>query len=247
MKIIVIGEICHDIFIYGRVDRMSPEAPVPVFIPIEKEKNDGMAGNVVLNLKSLRPQFKTISLHQTHRITKTRYVEKKSNHMFMRVDEGENNIDKLYVEDDLISIIKDMDAVIISDYDKGFLNDDIILKISNNSKFSVLDSKRKLNSQIIDSFDFIKLNEKEYERNVFRPSDLSKLVITLGSDGAKFNNRVYPSLSPKETIDVSGAGDTFVAAFTVKFLETQDVEQSILYANDMASIVVSKRGVAVPF
>ena len=50
----------------------------------------------------------------------------------------------------------------------------------------------------------------------------------------------------KETIDVSGAGDTFTASFTLKYLETKDVSESIIFANKMASIVVSKRGVTTP-
>jgi ribokinase len=70
--------------------------------------------------------------------------------------------------------------------------------------------------------------------------------VTLGSKGAKYMNNVYPSPDPRETIDVSGAGDTFTASFTVKYLETKDVEKSIIYANKMASIVVQKRGVSVP-
>jgi ribokinase len=57
---------------------------------------------------------------------------------------------------------------------------------------------------------------------------------------------VYPSPDPKETIDVSGAGDTFTASFTLKYLETHDVSESIIFANKMASIVVSKRGVTTP-
>ena len=59
-------------------------------------------------------------------------------------------------------------------------------------------------------------------------------------------DKIFPSPDPKETIDVSGAGDTFTASFTVKYLETKNIEKSIIYANQMASIVVSKRGVTTP-
>ena len=59
-------------------------------------------------------------------------------------------------------------------------------------------------------------------------------------------NDIYPSPDPKETIDVSGAGDTFLAAFTIKYLETQDTSESIKYANTLSSIVVGKRGVVTP-
>jgi sugar/nucleoside kinase (ribokinase family) len=70
--------------------------------------------------------------------------------------------------------------------------------------------------------------------------------VTLGSKGAKYIDTIYPSPDPKETIDVSGAGDTFTASFTLKYLQTKNVEESIIFANKMSSIVVSKRGVATP-
>ena len=54
MKILVIGELCIDKFIYGSVTRMCPEAPVPVLNPTEEIENRGMAGNVVENLKVLK-------------------------------------------------------------------------------------------------------------------------------------------------------------------------------------------------
>jgi sugar/nucleoside kinase (ribokinase family) len=89
------------------------------------------------------------------------------------------------------------------------------------------------------------LNEKESLQN----SELLKfnnILITLGSRGTKFNNELYPSPNPQETIDVSGAGDTFTSSFILKYIETGDIKSSIIWANEMASIVVSKRGVATP-
>ena len=64
--------------------------------------------------------------------------------------------------------------------------------------------------------------------------------------GAQFNDIIYPSPNPQETIDVSGAGDTFTASFILKYFETKNTYQSIEFANKMSSIVVSKRGVATP-
>ena len=52
-KILVIGDSCSDIFIYGNIERICPEAPVPVFNPTHKTKNGGMAKNVVKNLEAL--------------------------------------------------------------------------------------------------------------------------------------------------------------------------------------------------
>ena len=77
MKILVIGELCVDRFMYCDVKRLSPEAPVPVLNPIEVIKNKGMAGNVVENLKALYDEAEVIHWSQSDNIIKTRYVDKK--------------------------------------------------------------------------------------------------------------------------------------------------------------------------
>ncbi len=244
-KILVIGEKCLDRFMYCDVSRFSPEAPVPVLNPIEIVENDGMAGNVVRNILAMKSDSLVSHWYQDEIITKTRFVEKKSNHMFLRLDDGETNISKVELIDERIEELSNFNIVIVSDYDKGFMTNDDLLTIGKNSKMSILDSKRKLSKEIVNSFTFVKLNEKESLQN----SDLlecKNILVTLGSKGTKFNEEVYPSPNPQETIDVSGAGDTFTSAFILKYLETGDIKTSIIYANEMSSIVVSKRGVAVP-
>ncbi len=52
-KVLVIGDSCEDVFVYGNIERICPEAPVPVFIPTHTTKNPGMAKNVVTNFNSL--------------------------------------------------------------------------------------------------------------------------------------------------------------------------------------------------
>ena len=245
MEITVIGELCNDVFVYGDTKRLSPEAPVPVFNPKHTETNLGMAGNVVENLRALNKDIKINFIHQQTPITKTRYVDDKSNHMFIRVDE-ENEIDELVLTEDIIRTITDSDAVIVSDYHKGFLTETTVSEICYYSKFSVTDSKKLIGTSTLSCFDFIKLNESEFKQHEFNQHWLNKIIITLGAKGAKHNGIVYPSPDPKETIDVSGAGDTFTASFTLKYLETYDIPESIIFANKMASIVVSKRGVTTP-
>jgi len=249
MKVLVIGELCIDRFVYGIVKRMSPEAPVPVLNPVEITENQGMAGNVVSNLKSLIDDVEVIHWHQATNIEKIRFVEKKSNHMFIRVDEGElKPIDKLsFLSREQRRTINESDVVIISDYDKGFLSDDIIKEISKLAPLSILDSKRKLTKDIIEYITFIKLNESEYENNkdlVNQKTD--KFIITLGSKGAMYLGTIHSSNNPQDTIDVSGAGDTFVASFALKYLKTENVKESIEYANDVCANVVNKKGVATP-
>ena len=143
MNILVIGEVCTDKFIYCKINRLSPEAPVPILSPTCTTKNSGMAGNVVANLKALEPTCITMLLGQTEVITKTRYIEEKSNHMFLRVDEGEENITPIKWSKDFETIIKDSDLVIVSDYNKGFLDNTNLWNIGHLSKLSILDTKRK--------------------------------------------------------------------------------------------------------
>lgn len=247
MTITVIGELCDDIFVYGDAKRLSPEAPVPVLTHTHIEKNFGMAGNVMENLKSLDPTLRVVLFHQETKIKKTRYVDDKSNHMFLRVDEGEDNIDTFNLNTSKTNAIRNSDVVIISDYNKGFLDVETLIEIGKNSKLSIIDTKKKLTKEIIDAFSFIKLNEIEYNTNEsIADENKEKFIITLGMKGAKHNNIIYPSPAPKQTMDVSGAGDTFTASFILKYKETNNISESIIFANSMAAIVVSKRGVTTP-
>lgn len=249
IKVLVIGESCTDRFIYGDAERLSPEAPIPVFIPRYVKTNSGMAANVALNFKGLvfDDEYFVDLVTQDTEIFKTRYVEDKSNHPFLRVDEFEDQVKRIIIDDDIVSKINNSDLVIVSDYDKGFLTEEDLIKISTNSKISVLDTKKKLSKEILENhYDFIKLNEKEFAQNYTEDENiLKKLVITLGSKGAKYMGIAHPSESPRETVDVSGAGDTFTAAFAYKYHQTKDVSVAITFANKIATRMVSKRGVTV--
>jgi bifunctional ADP-heptose synthase (sugar kinase/adenylyltransferase) len=247
MVITVIGELCRDVFKYGNVTRLCPEAPVPVLTDVYKELNWGMAGNVQENLLAHNPELNINLIHQKNLIKKTRYIDDKTNHMFLRVDEGENEVDTLILTPETVQTITESDLVIVSDYNKGFLTEEVLVQIGKLSKLSIIDTKKVISNDLIDSFTFIKLNEYEYQRNKnISDKNKDKFIITLGMNGAKHNDIIFPSPSPKQTIDVSGAGDTFTAFFSLKYFETKNISESITFANQMASIVVSKRGVATP-
>lgn len=247
-KILIIGENCTDVFTYGDVERLSPEAPVPVFKPKKDVKNLGMAGNVYKNVKSLTQNFEITFWTQKEEIVKQRLVDEKTNHMLLRVDTGENNLMKpLDLTEDKLLSVSDFDVVIISDYNKGFITEEIFLKIGTQSKLLFVDSKRKLSEKIVKVCDFIKLNLNESHNNVDLISKFpEKFIITLGAQGAKYLNQIFPSPKPQETIDVSGAGDTFISSLVIKYLETNNITESINFANKMSSLVVSKRGVVTP-
>ncbi len=243
-KILIIGEQCIDEFIYCEVNRLSPEAPVPVLNPVKTTTNNGMAGNVYENVCVLNKNANVILISQDKDITKTRYVDVKSNHMFLRVDTGEDKIDRFITDSEIEASIKEADAVIVSDYNKGFLDNTDLWNIGHLAKLSILDTKRKLTPDVANKFSFIKLNESESKNN--KHLNPKNIIVTLGSKGAYYNGELIPQPNPQQTIDVSGAGDTFVAAFALKFLETLEERISIEYANEMAGVVVSRRGVVTP-
>jgi bifunctional ADP-heptose synthase (sugar kinase/adenylyltransferase) len=206
-----------------------------------------MAGNVRENLWAHDSSLRISLIHQTNPITKTRYIDDKTNYMFLRVDEGEDDIDKLVLTPEKIEDISESDLVIISDYNKGFLDEEVLIQIGKLSKLSIIDTKKTISNDLINSFTFIKLNEHEYQKNKnISDKNKNKFIITLGMNGAKHDDIVFLSPHPKQTIDVSGAGDTFTAFFSLKYYETKNISESIKFANQMASIVVSKRGVTTP-
>lgn len=248
IKILVIGELCVDRFVYGEVNRLCPEAPVPVINPIETKENRGMAGNVVENLKALHNDIEVLHWHQNENIVKTRYVDKKTNQMLLRVDEEKsNNTPLMFLTADQRKTLSESDIVIISDYKKGYLSNASIKTISELSNFTVLDSKRVLNWDAIQSIDFVKLNTIEYNNNKeLADKHPEKVLITRGERGVDYNGVNYESPNPQETIDVSGAGDTFTASFALKYFLTNDIETSINFANEVCADVVNKKGVSLP-
>ena len=244
MKVLVIGETCVDKFVYCNAKRLSPEAPVPVLNPLYTVNNPGMAGNTFENVKVLAPDATMASITQKDTITKTRYVEEKSNHMFLRVDEGEKFDCQFQWGMFADSSIAEADVVIVSDYNKGFLTNADLKEIARKSKLSILDSKRQLTNDIIEGFTFVKLNESERLNNPDLTTD--NIITTLGKKGAEYKNILFESPNPQDTIDVSGAGDTFIASFIVKYYQLQDIKAAIKFANRKSAEVVTKRGVVTP-
>jgi len=245
MRILIIGESCRDVFCYGECNRMCPEAPVPVFNPMEIISNPGMAMNVRRNIETLGKIKVDMHTNQNwKKITKTRYIDHRTNHMFMRLDENDSEYANTHDLDSLI--YKNFDAVVISDYDKGFLSCDDINTIASRSTCVFLDTKKILGDWCA-HVSYIKINEHEYKRNkhiIDKKPDLykKKLIVTMGSKGCLYGDSVYPV--PKVEIkDLSGAGDTFIAALVVKYVETKNIETSIHHANQCATSVVQKRGV----
>ena len=240
-KVLLIGEQCDDIFIYGDTPRLSPEGPAPVFIPTREVYNGGMGMNVMGNLMALGVDVDFE--HQKFPITKTRHIHESSNTLLLRIDE-EKNIDN--IGDRLPKLdFWDYSMVVVSDYNKGFLTEEDIAYIAYKHPNVICDTKKKLGEWCRD-LRFIKLNRSEFENNkeFIEENDwiLEKLIITLDKDGCMYNGTSYPT-EQVEIMDISGAGDTFVAGFVKMFLDTEDIPQSIQFANRCSAQVVQKRGV----
>ena len=243
MRVLVVGESCIDNFTYGEANRLTPEAPVPVFNSSENVIVEGMAMNVRNNIKSLGAEVSIHTNSNWRLVEKTRFIDHRTNHMFLRVDK---NDDKISHTTDLKKIdFGKYDGVVISDYNKGFLSEDDIRYISENHELVFLDTKKIL-GDYCDKIRFIKINNSEYmgSERFTDKSIRDKLIVTLGSKGCMYKGETF-SVIKTEVKDVAGAGDTFMAGFTVKYLQTKDIIESIKFANECATIVVQKRGVSV--
>ena len=245
-KVLVIGDSCEDVFQYGVCERLSPEAPVPIFNPTMKNSNHGMAGNVYMNLLSLGIEADLIS---NTGITKTRIVDEVSNQILVRIDEndGVDEIRSDFLEGLDFTIY---DAIIISDYNKGFISQANIQYISTKHNMVFLDTKKKL-GKWVDNIDFIKINEIEYKNNT-QYLDLfyrNNLIVTLGGRGAYLRNKSikkeFPIEKSHSVRDLSGAGDTFLAGLVAEFIKSNDISKAIIFANKCASWAVSQKGVVI--
>mgnify|MGYP003127312980 FL=1 len=243
-KVLVIGDSCKDIFVYGDIHRVCPEAPVPVFNPTHQTENDGMAKNVVRNLEALGCNVKLISNNNS--IKKIRYVDKRSNQMVLRVDE--NDTCRSINDDELKYVEKQgetFDAVIVSDYCKGFLDEGDIHHIADKCNNVFLDTKKFLGDWC-KHINFIKINEFEHKKNFERipnyPDMVDKLIITQGKKGCMFKETMFPT-EEVPVKDVSGAGDTFLAGLVCKYIKTKDIKKSIRFAQECTMKVVQKHGV----
>lgn len=246
-NVLIIGDTCIDKFVYGTIARLAPEAPVPVLNPLYEETNDGMAGNVVANLKALG--INTHFICTLKNTIKTRYVDDRSGQILLRVDENDktDRIDKgviRVINNNIVNGIQ-MDAIIISDYDKGFLEEEDIQYICENNKNVFIDTKKILDKWCVKA-SFIKINHVEYEHTEYNLKHLNiedKLVVTLSNKGCRYKDKIFP-VEKVKIKDVSGAGDTFLSGLVAEYILTNNIEKSILFAQQCATIVVQKQGVA---
>ena len=292
-NILVIGDIILDAYIYGKVDRISQEAPVPIVAIDRKKFKPGGAANVALNLSGLGAKVQllgvtgddnssrelqncfqkseNIQLHivkdkNRPTIVKTRIIA--DGKQVVRLDEEITiDINAILIKE-LIEVFnencKNIDGIIVEDYNKGALPKEIISHvISYSSQHDIpvyVDPKYdnydyfkgarlfKPNlveySAIVRNKQFGELPDSGFKFKEFLESDI--LLLTLGADGMSlYHNDQHHQIPTKarKVYDVSGAGDTVIATFAINDLCGLAPLESSVIANLAAGRVCEEIGV----
>ena len=188
-NVIVIGDKCTDKYIFGECSRLSPEQPVPVLDQTKIEERPGMAGNTELNLKAFG--VNTVLLSQRESITKTRFVDTNSGYQLMRLDETPQVSRIANAELKMAMMHMNPDAIVISDYDKGYINDDDLWHLCNNFNRPVFVDTKKRRLFHKDNV-FWKINKKEYDLlDKDHIPNGTHLIVTLGSRGVMWNGLIF--------------------------------------------------------
>jgi len=296
LRVLVIGDVMLDRYVIGGVHRISPEAPVPVLTVEDEKIVAGGAANVALNAASLGAnvevcgwfgddsqgeqlrallQDQGISVDQSFlfsgapTISKTRVTS--SNQQICRVDrESDSNSyapNLSLLQESLISKINSSDVVIVSDYGKGFVSNELFRIIRKHANFVSVDPKPSrllqyenpdlLTPNRMEALELVgksrlmneEFPQEEVVQEIFRKFSPKKLAITLGADGMllaedKEIKKTIPTAA-REVFDVSGAGDTVIAVLSMALVANGSFEQSAQLANLAAGIVVGKVGTAL--
>lgn len=238
-RILLIGDACIDVYQYGSVTRLSPEAPVPIFETRAQYPVAGMAGNVKTNLENLG--CKVTGVFGTGKLSqKIRYIDDHSNQHIIRIDSDVKAapLTPLSLPSKWES---KFDAVVVSDYDKGAVTAELIEHVRQSCDLPIFVDTKIRDVRRFEGC-YVKINEIEYSKLV---STCSDMIVTMGSKGARYKDVVYP-VPQLQITDVCGAGDTFLSALAYQFVNSNDIVESIKFANKASSITVQHMGVYAP-
>ncbi len=303
-RVLALGDAMLDEYIVGAVDRISPEAPVPVVRVTRRECRPGGAANVALNIQALGGQavlgcvlgrdaagseltdlmaargIDTVGIMVSDRVAttiKTRVVAERQ--QVVRIDResdpSEQADDLAAFCDTLPALIEAADGVVIEDYGKGLVTQKLL--------DAALPKARALNKTVgfdpkdnhelrLDGITVATPNYREaclaarlpelpltgataqdhlqaVGERLMRQWKTNHLMITLGPHGMYLTGEGdEPTLIPtkaREVFDVSGAGDTVMAAVALALTAGADYREAALLANCAAGVVVGKLGTAV--
>ena len=225
-KVLVIGDIILDKYIYGTSTRLSPEAPVPVVTQERTEESLGGAGLVYKNLKSLGVD---VSLYEPDQPASIKTRVMCDGHYVTRIDND-------YIADgyDVLEDLQEFpfykyNYVILSDYNKGVLDfAEQIIQLANEAGCRVIvDPKRS--AEHYKGAWLVKPNRKEFEELGFNKW-LGNIITTSASDPviAQIDTEYYSvDVDSLEVADVTGAGDCFLAAFVYALVNGYDYKKAI--------------------
>tara|TARA_B100000427_G_scaffold244529_1_gene207523 strand:+ start:2607 stop:3530 length:924 start_codon:yes stop_codon:yes gene_type:complete len=287
IKVLLIGDLMIDRYINGNSNRMSPEAPVPVVIPSDSSFSPGGAANVAMNLKALGAQVtcvgyvgddedglaileelkkENINCENIHIISSVRTTSKSrflcNGNQIMRIDIEDKLEDSynLFSANDLN--VKKYDVVILSDYNKGVLNNEWFTKIDHNmiivdpkkGDFSYYSNANIITPNLNELSRASKINIEDNQaiinacKDILQNSKLEYIVAKKGDRGITVvgRNDFIQDINGHivKNPDVTGAGDTVIAVLSLAFSKTNDIKKSAIIANAAASLVVGKSGTA---
>ena len=281
-KITVVGDVMLDKTIFGSVDRISPEAPVPV-VKVESEIYElGGAANVAANISSLGGNVSLFGFagvdENAARLSK-RLEEKRIEYYFGESDRTtlkvriRSGVQQMLRLDHEISLskgfnarsmekmeeeIKNSEMILVSDYGKGVINSALMSFLKSFGKRIVIDPKPNSFSLYRDSF-IVTPNEREALNMAASGNDIilagryivenlhCNVLITRGKNGMilfpKDNGKEMdiPTYA-RDVYDVTGAGDTAIAALSLSLASGASLEESAIIANHAAGIAVGKIG-----
>ena len=292
---LVVGDMMVDQYIFGVVERISPEAPVPVLKQERVERKLGGAGNVIVNINALGARVRAIGrvgndeegeyfrsvLTQNHAedcyvfsegrtVVKTRIIA--SNQQFIRVDDEQVCSLKAEtlnaIRNNLCRIFDGITTVILSDYGKGFLSEELTQLIIGEARLRripvLVDPKGK-NTGKYRGATAITPNNKEFleltgatqmpdetgiwenGKRLCEENDLDQIIFTRSEKGISVissKEKIDFPAEKKEVVDVTGAGDTVVSTIALGLGVGFSVDVCAILANIAASIVISKFGAA---
>lgn len=292
-KVLVVGDAMLDRYWYGDVERISPEAPVPVVAVREVKELPGGAANVARSVRALGARCTLFSISGDDReansleqllggedirchlerdkllntIVKLRVVSRHLHQQMLRIDFDcpVSKDARVKLLDAYLKHLQEYDAVIVSDYGKGGLGyiQEMIQAARGASRPVVIDPKGDDYSGYHGA-SLITPNRKEFEQvagrfrdnadlerraaKLVQDLDLGGILVTRGDEGMSLIQRDGKALHIKararEVFDVTGAGDTVIAAIGCAWAVGSGLEDAVQLANVAAGIVVGKLGAA---
>ena len=290
IKIAVIGDLMLDEYIMGKVDRISPEAPVPVVKVTEEKFVLGGAANVINNLAALGANVycgglvgkdknaeklinsfpKNVDCNLILKVENRPTIVKKrviaGHQQLLRLDWEEefyiNEDEENIIIENLKNHIKELNAVILSDYNKGLLTKSLSQKIiklcRENNVIVTVDPKPKNISNFVGASSITPNKKEAYaavEANLSENIDivgeklkekynLDTVLVTRSEEGMTLYDKKIHNIPTyaKEVYDVTGAGDTVISVFTLAKAAGATWEEAAKIANTAGGIVVGKIG-----